>query len=429
MVFISSLDQSQRIERLVQSIDFAIRDLLKTEDDPLALTMYLWILREHKLSLINGDDLARWGTTWIYQVLVEDRVTRRKDEQVTSAALAGAALVKTKSLIGIEDQVREKVKQLVSSELDDRAIPYNRPSYGAILLFAASILNVYEPRIGESATEIVSAFIREAIPGGRVFGVGFAVQLLQQTQSRELLIHVEQSAYSALEDPRTNYEDQLYLLHALWLLHGETDPPKQLIELTEQILLKSPVWPYLMVGTEELPSAGDGQATVGISHLYRSILLDVVLRFQDYANVRTKALLEAKHRGRNIVRICAFGFGIVLEGVFWLLLAWATIPSYDAARRYWLLHEYKVMTSQSALLYLAYVLLAIFLLLFSPVFTLTWWSLLFRAKVDSDRQIAGVLGRSILRIFLIWLTLVVLVVVINFITGVFEPAFQHAVGG
>ena len=87
------------------------------------------------------------------------------------------------------------------------------------------------------------------------------------------------------------------------------------------------------------------------------------------------------------------------------------------------------MTSQSALLYLAYVLLAIFLLLFSPVFTLTWWSLLFRAKVDSDRQIAGVLGRSILRVFLIWLTLIVLVVVINFITGVFEPAFQHAVGG
>jgi len=428
VVFISSLDQSQRIERLVQSIDFAIRDLLKTEDDPLALAMYLWTLREHKLSLINGDDLARWGTTWIYQVLVEDMVTRRKDEQVTSAALADAALAKTKSLTGIEDQVREKVKQLVSSELDNRAIPYDRPSYGAILLFAASMLNVHEPRIGESATEIVTAF-REAIPGGRVFGVGFAVQPLQQTQNRELLILVEQSAYSALEDPRTNYEDQLYLLHALWLLHGETDPPKHLIELTEHIFLNSPVWPYLMVGTEEILSAGDGQATVGISHLYRAILLDVMLRFQDYANVQAKALLEAKHRGRNIVRICAFGFGIVLEGVFWLLLAWAMIPSYDAARRYWLLHAYKVMTSQSALLYLAYVLLAIFLLLFSPVFTFTWWSLLFRAKVDSDRQIAGVLGRSILRVFLIWLTLIVLVVVINFFTGVFEPAFQHAVGG
>lgn len=32
-----------------------------------------------------------------------------------------------------------------------------------------------------------------------------------------------------------------------------------------------------MVGTEEIPPAGDGQAIVGISHLYRAILLDVIL--------------------------------------------------------------------------------------------------------------------------------------------------------
>lgn len=428
MVLISSPNQSQHIERLVQSIDFAIRDLLKTENDPLALAIYLWTLRQHKLSLINSDDLARWGSAWIHQVLVEDIVTRRKDEQVTSAALADASLAKVHNLSGIEDQVREKVQQLVSKELDHHTIPYDRPSYGAILLFAASMINVQEPRIGESARAVVSAF-RDAIPGGRVFGIGFAVQLLQQTGDRELLPLVEQSAYSELGDPRTNYEDQLYLLHALWLLLGETDPSKQLVELTEQIILNSPVWSYLMVGTEEIPSAGDGQVTVGISHLYRAILLDVILRFQHYVDVQAKVLLEVKHRGRNIVRISAFGFGIVLEGVVWLLLIWAIVPSYDAARRYWLLHEYKVMTNQSALLYLAYVLLGIFILFYSPVFSWTWWSLLIRSKADSDRQIAETLGRSALKVFVVWLTLIVVAVIIGLFTGVIVPAFQHALGG
>ena len=110
MVFVSSLGQTQHIERLIQSIDFAIRDLLKTEDDPLALAMYLWTLREHKLSLINGDDLARWGTVWVYQVFVEGRDTRRKDEQATSAALANAALAQTTVRI-LKHRIGEKLQR------------------------------------------------------------------------------------------------------------------------------------------------------------------------------------------------------------------------------------------------------------------------------------------------------------------------------
>src|SRR5258708_22581784 len=88
-----------------------------------------------------------------------------------------------------------------------RSIPYNRPSYGAILLFAATVLNVQDPRIEESAKTIISAF-RELIPGGRIFGLGFAVQLLLRTHNREHLLLVEQLAYHGLEDPKTNYEDQ-----------------------------------------------------------------------------------------------------------------------------------------------------------------------------------------------------------------------------
>jgi len=159
VVFISSPNLSQHIERLVQSIDFAIRELLKAENDPLALALYLWTLRQHKLSLINSDDLARWGIAWIYQVLIEGNITRRKDEQVTSAALAEAALAKIHVLSEIEDQIREKIQQLVSDELDHRVIPYDRPSYGAILLFTASILNAQETRIGESANTVVSTLM------------------------------------------------------------------------------------------------------------------------------------------------------------------------------------------------------------------------------------------------------------------------------
>lgn len=428
MVFITSASHFERQERLVQSIDLALRDLLRTGDDPLALALYLWIVRAHKLSLIHSDDLARWGTVWISQVLVEGKVTRRKDEQITSAVLAYTALAETKGFSTREGDIRETVQQIVAGILDQGTIPYNRPSYAAILLWAAALLNVQDPRIGERAQTIVSAF-REALSGGKVFGIGFVVQLLQHLQKRELLLLLEQSVASALDDPRTNYEDQLYLLHARWLLESEPGPSQQLIELTKQLVYNSPIWPYLMAGTEEIPAAGDGNAPVGISHLYRALLLDVLLMYQHAVEVQATRFIAENHRGRHIVRLSAFGFGIVLEVLAWLGVAMALVPSFDVAKRYWLLHEYTAMTSHSALLYLLCVLLATLLLFVTPVFTWTWASLLLHSKVESDRQIAGVLGRRVFKVFWLWLSLIALGVLINFVIGVFQPAFQHAVGG
>ena len=205
-----------------------------------------------------------------------------------------------------------------------------------------------------------------------MFGVGFVIRLLRQSKNQDLLLLVEPSLYSALVDPRTSYEDQVYLLQALWLLYGETDPPRRLVELTEQILQNVPVWPYLMVGTEGIPSVDDAQTTGSISHLYRSILLDVMLRFQHYTNVQANVILAAKYRGRHIVPICAFGFGVILVAIIWFFLVQVMASSYDAARRYWFFHEYRAMTAQSALLYMIYVLVALLLLLFSPVFIWTW---------------------------------------------------------
>src|SRR6266702_1273044 len=157
---------------------------------------------------------------------------------------AYAALAKTEGLSTLEGDIREKVQQIVARTLDQDTIPYNRPSYGALLLWAAALLNVQESRIEERAGAIVSAF-REALPRGNVFGVGFVVQLLQHLQKRELLLFLQRSTASALDDPRTNYEDQLYLLHALWLFESEPRPTQQLIELTKQLIHTSPVWPYL----------------------------------------------------------------------------------------------------------------------------------------------------------------------------------------
>src|SRR5205807_9412248 len=137
MVLMSVAVQRERADRLLQSVDFAVKQLLNTESDPLALAMYLWVFRNHGISLVNSDSLANWGASWAYRTFVERDISRKRDEQITSAALAVAALKRTGAFADTENEIDLGMKQVLATELSHQLIPFKHPVYGAIFLFAA----------------------------------------------------------------------------------------------------------------------------------------------------------------------------------------------------------------------------------------------------------------------------------------------------
>jgi hypothetical protein len=68
VLIINTPEQQERTDRLLQSTDLAIKELMDVEDDPLALALYLWTIRYHKVPLVNGDYLARWGVAWVRRI-------------------------------------------------------------------------------------------------------------------------------------------------------------------------------------------------------------------------------------------------------------------------------------------------------------------------------------------------------------------------
>ncbi len=350
MVSLTTHSLPEKRDQVLRSVDLSIRDLLpQGERDPIALAMYLWVVRSHDLSLINKDGLVNWGVAWVRRVFIEKKVGRRSDEHIVSAALAAAALAGTGALSSMDADICMAIRQLLSAEIDQRPLPFGRPSYASIFLLAAAVLG-----IGESGTRTAKALgsaFRDSTAGGRVFGIGFAVQVLRKNHELENLDDLMRTVNSAVQDPRTGYEDELYLLQALWLNHDASSPNAKEVELTHHLLDRSPVWSYLFVGTEDVEAAGDGSVGVHLSHLCRAALVDVILRFGTYVDARADSMLDARYRGRRVVGFSAFGFVSLLLIGTWFIFGWLMMPWTDAAWRYWVQNDYGAMSQPSAFIF------------------------------------------------------------------------------
>lgn len=422
MVSLSPTELGARADQIRQSVDLAVRDLLNTETDPFALATYLWTSRCNDLSLVNGSRLAAWGVGWAHKVFVDRDIGNRADETIASAALAAAALEGTKRSAFIDNaDVMEGFQDLLSSELSTRAIPFNNPVYAAALLLAAEVVAVDEPRINEAAMVVADSFVVTA-SHGRTFGIGLVVRLLQEVDVLDRLGSLEGALRQALSDPQTGYEDQLYLVQALLLIHRSDELPAPILELAEHVIANSPIWSHIMVGVEDVEAAGDGRTTMPVSHLYRAALLDVTLRLVNIAANREEAQRNERYRGRVANGIFAsLGVALVIM-IPWMFLGRVMLPSTDKARRYWLRNEYNAMSPEAALLFFLGFLASMFLAMFTVVVIWTLWSLLIRSAIESDRRLLEVLGRRVRGVVKVWIAAATLLV------GIANGPFLNALG-
>lgn len=427
MVPLSVPVPTEHADRLRQSVDLAIRDLLAVGDNPLALAVYLWAIRRHRLALVNSDRLAAWGAGWARRVLVENVIGRRRDEEIAAAALVVVALAETPALVGVEDELRRGLGDLLTAELDWRLIPFGRPGYGALLLLGAAVAGVAEPRLPVAAAEIRGAFTA-ALAGSRLFGLGFAIDLAYRCSPPSTLAELERRVPEVLADPRTGYEDQLYLLHALWVRPAAGAARAERAALTEETLARSPAWSYLMNGLEDVPPAGDGRAMVPLSHLYRALLLDVVEGYR--ADVAAQPVAGQPYGVlRRLADWAALAFGVLLVLGLWAGMSWLGRPWLAAAGRYWIKHDFGALSPSAALLSLGVGALITLLIPLTLICLWTAWSFAVRATDRGDELLPVVLRRRVRRLAIWWASAVLAAVALELAMGILGPGLDYALSG
>ena len=426
VVSLAEASAISRFDRVSQSADYAVRDLLADPDDPLALASYLWTYRQHNLTSINGRALVRWGENWARQIFVERKIGPRLDEEVASAALAVAALAETAALSKIRNEIRTGLAELLSTELSKGPIPFKRISYGAMFLLGALSIGADEDqRIGDAVSEVTHQF-REATSGGRVYGVQYAALLARSTSSanvEEMGLRVQ----TALGGPKVAWEDQIYLLQSLWFLQSNKPPSKELLQLTEQCLIKSPAWGYLMNGMEDMPPAGDGNTVVPVSHIYRAALLDVLTRFQTNSDLREEIKFHERYQGRRGVGISAFGFYLLLLSAAWFFLLRFMIPRAVNGLRFWFMHDYGVMSRPTAVTFFFGAIAILYLAHVTVVMVPALYSVLVRLNIQSDQRAWNILWPRLWRVTKFWLVAGLCALVLGLAVEVLGPSVEHII--
>jgi len=426
VVSLAEASAISRFDRVSQSADYAVRDLLADADDPLSLASYLWAYRQHNLTSINGKALVRWGENWARQIFIERKIGPRLDEGMASAALAVAALAETSALSKIREEVRTGLAELLSTELSKGPIPFKRISYGAMFLLGARSIGADEnPRIEDAISEITYQF-REAISGGRVYGVQYAALLARSTSSANAE-EMGQRIQAALGCPKVAWEDQIYLLQSLWLLQNNKPLSKELLQLTEQCLIKSPAWGYLMNGMEDMPPAGDGKTVVQVSHIYRAALLDVLTRFQTNSDLREEIKFHERYQGRKGVGISAFGFYLLLLSATWFFLLLFMIPRTVNGLRFWFMHDYSVMSRFTAVTFFFCAIAILYLAHVTIVMVPALYSVLVRLNIQRDQRAWNVLWPQLRRITKFWLVAGVCTLVFGIAINVLSPSAEHII--
>jgi len=425
MVSLTAFTVPDRLERVSQSVDYAIRDLLTEAEDPLALASYLWTYQQHKLTSINSKALIRWGKNWAHHVIIEHHVGARRDEEVASAALVISALCVDSTSPEIQHDFRNELSRLVGSELTKGPVPFKRSSYGSIVLLGVQRVGATEIPIDNSVKEISRQF-REAIPGGRLFGLAYHAMLLRDLGKADDVDELARNVRTAFQIGIVNWEDQIYLLQSLWLLQRTVQPDRDLLALTEQCLVKSPVWGYLMNGTEDMPPAGDGRTIVKVSHLYKAALLDVLIRFQANREILIRERdFRRQQQVRGGVGAAAFGFYLILLSGAWFALLRLLVPSLRSGSRFWLSHDYDAMSKLGAVLFLAGIFACLYFAHLTVSIIPALYRGLVRLSVPSDQGMWSTLRPKLWRITRFWFFVALGGIILGFLINLLSPAVQH----
>ncbi len=428
MVSINTFNYIERADRLNQSVDYAIRDLLNGHSDPLSLAFYLYVFTKHNISSINADKLADWGIAWIRKVFLDGEIGKRRDEEIASAALAVISLNENSSFKVIKNEVLENFHKVLSKEIKSDKIPFRSAPYGSIVLLAANSLLIVDSNIEQLSHKVGKSFL-DTIIGGRDFGLIFGINLLLQVKDLESATNIKELAVTSLNKPNTTYEDQIYLLQGLWIFNSESSPDFNLMEVTEHVLKKSPVWQYLMNGIEDISPAGDGQAIIHVSHLLRASLVDVLNNYQVNLEKFNHRKFDARYGVRAGVSWSAFGFYILVLLIMWGGLLYPLIKYSNEAFHYWILNEFASMPKTGAALYL---FLGVNLLVYLAILTFrivpTLYKIFVKSQLGSDQRIKELLLVQFKSSTKIWIAFIVIEILIALFTNIIVPSIQDMLG-
>jgi hypothetical protein len=387
--------------------DSAVKKLLSTNSDLLALATYLWAADDQDVPLVNRAGLMEWGRSWSTAVLLNGATGKRVDEHLTTAALAASVVYGDRHSDGDYANLSKAVGALT-------LMPMSNPAYESIVLYSATRLGVANRDQAAAAENAVRHFIGPQ--RSRLFGLGFACRALKLMGSTQTLKMLAPSILARIGDRALDYEDQLYLADALFAVVADEPLMKDHLPILRRAINCSPI------------STRDEDSEPVISDLYRSVLLPLAYAVQAREHDVRDELLDTKYKGRRFTGALAFVGVVSILALSWHWTVTTLAPVGDAGIRYWIFKDFSTLTAEAALLFIALIFSSVLLAGLSLAFVWTSFGMLVVSAVESDRRFGEVIWHRSVNVVKFWLGLVVLAIVTNLVANFIGPAVGNLLG-
>ncbi|MBW1793313.1 MAG: hypothetical protein JRF30_03015 [Deltaproteobacteria bacterium] len=288
-------DIENRLNYLIE-LDIADDDSLK---DPLALAIYLHFFNKHDRVGIHKARLVNWARSFSYQVIVERKITKKRDTEIAAAVLLTAEQQADEGIIKEKrKKLHESIPELLSNEIDKDGLFFGNPTLSAVILYALQIL-----QLSNNQEDIVLKALLRRYTNKKTFthilGLVFLIKVLLMKGDIKPAKEVVDLAKERLGNQQIDYDDNLYLVAVLWDYYKSADRANliRMKSTAERVIKYTPILISDIVNKGDISDVSPGVSDRKISRLYKAVFFDFLESYKESREALQEEELDQKYKG------------------------------------------------------------------------------------------------------------------------------------
>jgi hypothetical protein len=420
----------ERLELIERNLRYLVElDLSdgEAQQDKLAMSFYYHFIAKNRIQSLNIGPLKGWAKTFIYETIVEQKLTKKKDTEITAAILAHSTLKKDKSYDKEKKQEIDKaIPKLLNKELTKSQLYFDRPNFTAIILYAAQLTGIKIDQ-EEKITEALVRRYQNLEEFSNISGLPFLTAYLIKTGKGDIAKSLIEAAKSKIETHTLEYDDALYLTHAIYQYHEKNDDLLATFDMIKKSVIETPIMISDIINKGDISDITVRDENRKISRLYKAILINLLEGINAHVGDLEQKELDKRYSGETSYKNAAFfGYSIICA-IPAMVFTYFSRNKVLAAFDFWILQNinttWNVLITNTTITFIN-----AYLITFSLTGIYTLQKIIIKEKINKDQRIKERFWANqskMTKWFLITIVgLFILQLIFQIYTGAFQKFFE-----
>lgn len=299
----------ERLELIERNLRYLIElDLSdeETQQDKLAMSFYYHFIVKNRIQSLNISRLIGWAKTFTCETIIEQKLSRKKDTEITAAILTYSTLKKDNTFDKDKKQsIQQAIPELINKELTKSNLIFDRPNFTAIILYATLLIGInIDPE--ETITKALIKRYNNLEELSNISGLPFLVTYLIKTGKYEIARVIKDKAVERIESNTLEYDDTLYLTQAIYQYHEKKGDLLTTFETIKKSVRETPIMISDIINKGDISDITVRDENRKISRLYKAIFIDLIEGIKKHIEDLEQKELDIKYSSETSYKNAAF---------------------------------------------------------------------------------------------------------------------------